>query len=297
VTPGESSGDEASHAEGDSDAADEAFEAELRAEVQADLDERLAQADADSPEPDPGPELADEPPEGDPERGVWDDPDDDFDPDEDPGPVVMRPFPGMGGHNAIVGGGNLIAAFQEDVDPSAGYLVGELPGEKLLTVEGPQPNGSRQFGVFLAAGLCFAPCIAMGLGVERVIPPELERLALFTVIGATLLGLGLGAYLVNQAFYDPGRVVCTTEGLGIESGSVAAWLSWEEVWGYEREDEVMSLDSEQGAFSFTATEEEAEALISLLDRRGISRGRVSTRPPQATEVGPLPGGTGGAEAL
>ena len=277
------------------------FEAELRAEVQADLDQRLAETDAASPEPAAGPELEDEDQEldraRDPERGVWDDPDPDYDPDEDSGPVVMRPFPGMGGHNAIVGGGNLIAAFQEDVDPSAGYLVGELPGEKLLVVEGPQPSGSRQFAVFLASGLCFTPCIAMGLGLDRFIPPNQERLALFTVIGATLVGLGLGAYLLNRAFYDPGRVVCTSEGLGIESGAVAAWLPWGEVWGYEREDEVISLDSEQGAFSFTATEAEAGALIDLLDHRGIRRGRVSTAPPQPTEGGPPPVGSGESETL
>lgn len=279
---------------------DDAFEAELRAEVRADLDQRLAEADAGSPEPDSGPELAVEAPAGDPERGVWDDTEDedsDYDPDPDEGPVVMRPFPGMGGHNAIVGGGNLIAAFQEEVDPSAGYLVGELPGEKLLVVEGPQPSGSRQFAVFLASGLCFTPCIAMGLGLDRFVPPTQERLALFTVIGATLVGLGLGAYLLNRAFYDPGRVVCTTEGLGIESGSVAAWLPWSEVWGYEREDEVISLDSEQGAFSFTATAEEAGALIDLLEQRGVERGRVSTRPPQGTEAASPPLGSGGSETL
>lgn len=281
---------------------EEAFEAELRAEIQADLDERLAKVDADAPEPDPGPEL-ETTPLSDEGRGVWDDGPEGEDPegedfeDLDEGPVVMRPFPGMGGHNAIVGGGNLIAAFQEEVDPSAGYLVGELPGDQLLTVQGPQPNGSRQFAVFLAAGLCFTPCIALGLGLERMIPPDLQRVALFTVIGTTLVGLGLGAYLVNQAFYDPGRVVCTTEGLGIESGSVAAWVPWEEIWGYEREQEVISLDSEQGAFSFTATEEEAAALIDLLDHRGIQRGRVSTRPPQPTEGGSPPLGTGGSEAL
>ena len=167
----------------------------------------------------------------------------------------------------------------------------------MLRVVGPQPSGSRQFAVFLAAGLCFAPCVALGLGLERLIPPGLERVALLTVVGTTLAGLGLGASLVNQAFYDPGRVICTTEGLGIESGAAAAWLPWEELWGYERDQEVMSLDSEQGAFSFSVTEEEAAQLIQLLDERGVSRGRVSTRPPQRTEGASPPLGTGGSEAL
>lgn len=258
---------------------DAAFEAELRAEIQADVEGRLAEVDAR--DADSGPEA-----DAEQEQDPWDQGDD----PEGEGPVVMRPFPGMGGHNAIVGGGNLIAAFQEEVDPGAGYLVGELPGETLLVVEGPRPNGSRHFTLLLAAGLCFSPCIAMGAGLDKLLPPTQERIFFATVIGLTLVGLGLSAYLLNRAFYDPGRGVCTSEGLGIESGSVAAWIPWSEVLSYERDGEVITVNSEQGEFSLTATEEEAGVFLDLLDHRGIHRGPLSTAPPQATEGAQPPPG-------
>jgi len=221
------------------DASEDAFEAELRAEVQADLDQRLAQADAESPEPDPGPELEVGGPVADSGRGVWDDTDDEdsnYDPDEDEGPVVMRPFPGMGGHNAIVGGGNLIAAFQEEVDPSAGYLVGELPGEQLFAIDGPRSGDGVHWGHALVLGLCLAPIIAIALGIEDLFPPkEYENLVTYTVFGTIFVGLALGLFFVVRAGYDGGRAVCTTEGIGVESHASAAWIPWDEIWAYEHE--------------------------------------------------------------
>lgn len=252
------------------DEGDAAFEAELRAEVQADLDERLARVDADAPEPDPGPELPETEEDGD-ERGVWDDPEEDPD-DLEGGPVVMRPFPGMGGHNPIVGGGNLIAAFEEEVDPSAGYLVGELPGEELFSIEGPKPGEGRQVGFMVVIAMCFLPLVAIAFGVEDFLPArEFERLIEYSFLWTLAWGVVLALIMLSRALYDGGRAVCTSEGIGIESGSSAVWIPWDEVSGYALDEEVVTLDSAEGSVKFSATPEEAGRLILLLDQRGVPR--------------------------
>ncbi|MBL4845125.1 MAG: hypothetical protein JKY65_06350 [Planctomycetes bacterium] len=220
------------------------FEAELRAEIQDDLDERLAEED-----------------------GAWNE-----EHDDDDDAIVMRPFPGLGAYNPIVGGGSMIAAFEEDVPTDAGYLVAELPGEQLLVVEGPRPGPARQGTLALATLLCFSPCVATGLGLERLAPRDLQSSFGLTVIAATIVGLILAVITINYALYDPGRVICTSEGLGIETKVVATWLPWEDLQSYTREAELFQLFSSQGEYSFLATPEEAARIIELLDQRGIHRG-------------------------
>jgi hypothetical protein len=215
------------------DEAQDGFEAELRAEIQEDLEERLETEDA---------------------------PDEDQDDDAF---VVMRPFPGTGASNPIVGGGLMIGAFEEGVDDLTGYLVPELPGEELLVVEGPRPGAARPLILGLAALLFFTPCLAVAFGLQGHFPTGLSQMVEVTVIGTGVVGLILAAIAVNDSLYDSGRVTCTSEGLGIQTGAVANWVPWSE---------VFELRSTQGEFSFLATAEEGAELIEILDRRGVERG-------------------------
>lgn len=213
---------------------------------------------------DPAPSAAE--PE---DEASWrDEPEPDLE-DHDP---VARPLdlPGLRYDPILGGGSHLWGAFAPQGPPPQTGAFEPAPEEVLLEVRSPgQDPGTNLLLLALAAASLGAPLAALAFDLEALLPPA-QR----TQLGRTLLllvgiGFGLGGFTLARALRSGGRATCTAGGIGVQVGAAVAWVSWAELQAYSLAGAELRLEGPEGTLALTLAQAEREALIQLLESRGI----------------------------